>query len=405
MKLHEDQQKAVDAVAHGHNLFLTGPAGTGKTTTLRSIIAALCKRKTNFGLTALTGCAATLLGARTLHSFLGLGVGRKTPEELVTAVRRRKTMTKQLLKLDVLIIDEVSMLDDELFDTISKYLSLLRSNPAPFGGIQLILSGDFCQLRPVDGDYCFLAAEWERAKIVRILLTHIYRQAGDIRLQSMLSRVRWGKANDDDLGALQQCAATAFPEGILPTRLYARCRDVDRINQEAFDGLSTPIHSYPTRFSCDAARRWATACGILPSVPLRAKAQVVVTWNIDVEGGIVNGTRGTIVDCTPSHVTIRLVNGTTREIGPYEIKVEDHADATVTTMPLKLAWALTIHKSQGMTLDAVEMDLGKSIFEFGQAYTALSRARTLDSVRIVAVRAKSFQTHPDVARFYGVAST
>jgi len=405
-----DQQIAFEAAIRGQSVFISGPAGTGKSYLIKELVHWAAKNARNCAITATTGNAAFLIGGRTLHSFLGIGLANATAESL--AARNMKTHVGiRVRKLHMLIIDEISMISDELLDKISEYLSILRKRPISklFGGIQMIFVGDPCQLPPVNGKFCFQASSWAELAPFRVDLTTVVRQENDPQFRDLLNRVRWGQCSPQDKKVLKARKDTTFSEWIQPTRLYALNTLVDQVNQMEFDRLlsATPrpeCHTYLTKYSNPRAEKWAKSCAIPHTLQMAVGAQVVVTFNVNAAEGIVNGTRGVVCGLTDTHVAITTKEGKTFPIEHCNLSNEDDPSIIVQFMPLKLAYALTIHKAQGMTLDAVELDLGSSIFEYGQAYTALSRARDLNSVKITRVRSRSFRTHPAVLEYYGTGT-
>lgn len=398
------QRDAYDAFFRRENVFITGSAGTGKSYVLMQIMRAAVK-KLKVGLTGTTGSASHLIGGRTFHSFLGIGLGRGTAQQLATnTMAKNKACVKKLKQLDVLIIEEVSMLDHELFEKTSDYLSIIRNNPKPFGGLQVVVLGDFCQLPPVSrtsGNYCFKSSVWRSLDFTMIKLTELIRQHDDPAFQEILEKVRWGDCDEATLRILKSWIREPLNDSVKPTRLYPTNVNVDRINEEEFEKLTAETElsreTYMTTYGSSAARAWAASSKVPEHVKLCVGAQVVVTWNINQALGIVNGSRGVIIAVYPHGVLIRDVKG--REILIEFVTITD-ANLSVTYMPLKLAYALTIHRCQGMTLDCVLIDLGSSIFEYGQAYTALSRVKNSDSVYLIDVEAASFKCHPDVKAFY-----
>lgn len=406
--MNSKQTEAITRVQSGENIFLTGPAGTGKSYTLHKIIEWAKESNIDIGITASTGQSAYLLKGRTIHSFLGIGLATKSISELISALKKWNFQQYEYLqsKLRILIIDEISMINDELLDFISEYLSKIRGCELPFGGCQVVLTGDFCQLPPVNGKYCFISATWKRANISTVLLEELIRQDGDTIFQTILQELRWGRCSDETLAILNSHKETEFHNGIIPTKLYSVNVDVDKINKREYDALvdaGAPTKLYKTRYSLHThCKKWAESVKIPDAVELCIGAQVLVTWNIGRDSQIFNGTRGVISYLGEKAVVIRLENGKEAAIEFMKMGCEFIEDIKVMFMPLKLAYALSIHKSQGMTLDAVEIDLGSSIFEYGQAYTALSRARNLPSIKIIDVKAKSFKTHKIVKKFYGI---
>ena len=415
--LNDKQRFAVEQTMNGENILITGPAGTGKSYTIKYIIELLKANKKNVGLTATTGTAAFIIGGQTIHSFMGLGIGDETIAELFIKIKNRSNIYRTLIELDVLIIDEVSMLDSLLFEKISHLLCYIKSHSfkdtellnKPFGGIQVIFIGDFCQLAPVNGTYCFLSKLWQDANIKVILLEELVRQNGDILFQQILQIIRRGRCTDNILKVLSLLKDTKFNDEIIPTKLYPKNVNVDKINEEEISRLKLAGNKtllYNAEASKDIGRN-----GNLVSkynVELVENAQVIVTRNIDISAGIVNGTRGIVKTLSNEFVVIKDTQGNHHTILYYKDVFDNASKATtkptdksyISHMPLKVSYALSIHKSQGMTIDAVEIDLGDNIFTCGQAYTALSRAKSLASIKIIEVSKQSFKMNPFVKAFY-----
>jgi len=405
--LNFEQESALNSFKTGKNIFLTGPAGTGKSVTLNKIKEYCIHSSKNFGITATTGSAAFILGGKTVHSFLGIGLAKESAEEIFKFVRYKLPhVATRLRECEVLIIDEISMLDADLFDKISDYLKYIRKNNKPFGGLQLVLTGDFCQLEPVSGDYCFKANEWNQLKLKTVYLHKLIRQDGDLVFQNILSKVRFGKCTTKAYEILSGLKDKEFGE-IKPTILYPRNFDVDKINKLESEKLIASGAKkeeykleYPKSKNKERTQRWVKSLDIPEIVSFCVGDQVVVTANINQEDGIVNGTRGIVVDVKSRKVNIKRINGELVWINYHTSTSAEDSNLSVAYIPLKLAYALSIHKSQGMTLDAIEIDIGSKIFAAGQAYTALSRAQSLDSVKVKSISTSSFIINPDVLAFY-----
>ena len=403
--MNSDQLKAYNAVKNGENVFLSGSSGTGKSYTCLSIIEWARQQHKYIGVTSSTGTSAILINGKTIHSFLGIGLAKKIAADLFTRTyRTNKKTIQRLLDLELLIIDEISMISAELLEKISQYLSIIRDDTTPFGGIQVVLVGDFAQLRSVEGDYCFKADVWKRANIITVDLEKSMRQKDDKEFQDMLEELRWGRCTKDILRKLKSLKNTEFPEGIVPTILYAVNKDVDTINdhemKKLLDAGATSC-SYKSIYSRNHnVENWAKSLKLPETIKLCVGAQVLLTMNVDLDRGLANGSRGVVVGLNHNSVVVRFVSGLVTTIDNYTYKDDADESMWMVFMPLKLAWAITIHRSQGATLDAVVLDLGDSVFTYGMAYVALSRVRNLQSVKIIDVKAKSFRTHPDVMTFY-----
>lgn len=415
--MNAEQLRAFETVQSGHNVFITGPAGTGKSFVIQHIKDWVTSQNKTLSITAMTGCAAVLIGGRTLHSALGIGLAQGNSADVVAKIYTNPTTTRKLRDLEVLIVDEISMMSDDLFDKISAVLSVVRENPQPFGGIQLILCGDFAQLPPVSGNYCFKSPEWARAVQETVVLTTLMRQLNDATFQNMLSELRMGKCSADTFSKLKALMLTeeSTDSPIQPTVLYSLRRDVDAVNAAEYGALvkaGAQERAYATDYGGSKggtkagaaglkaqAKKWGDNVSIPTSTTLCIGAQVVVTANVDIESGVVNGSRGVVTRLGVTGPEIVLLDGRRMIVEPKRL-IDDSNRLSVTYCPLQYAWALTINKSQGMTLDKAVIDLGGSVFASGQAYTALSRVRDLDSVRLSGLSKRSFILHPDVAAFY-----
>ena len=420
LPLTPDQAAALEAVLAGASILLTGPAGTGKSFTVARIVVDARARFPARGavaVTATTGTAAQLIDGRTLNSWLGAGLARGP----AASWSRSKAADERMRAARLLIVDEASMLAAEFLEEVNAHAQRARGNDAPFGGLQIVFVGDFAQLPPVGekgrpAGFAFAAAAWAALAPRICLLTTIVRQA-DPAFQQMLQRLRVGRPIADDIARLEACRATEFPHGIEPTRLRALNRDADDINRDALDRMLQSGAELVTfeRFafggaalSADAPTEFSACVG----------AQVMVTRNCrgrDVDGGSVtlaNGTRAVLIAAAPAAdpseglcATLQLVDGSVCVLEPARAGSTDGAPGRPRRgelfMPLQLAWAISIHRAQGATLDALEIDLGPSLFECGQAYVAVSRARDLASVRVTRLDPRAFRCNPAVLAFYG----
>ncbi len=399
--LNEEQKYALKCVSEGKNILLTGSAGTGKSYTIKYIIEYLNNANKKYAITASTGTAAVIIGGQTLHSFLGLGLGTGTVKEILNNILKNKKKYESILNLEVLIIDEISMIDKDLFEKISLILSIIKSNDVYFGNIQIILVGDFCQLAPVKGKYCFLADIWNKMNIKIVLLEKLIRQDEDLLFQQILRIVRKGRCTDNIIKVLNKLKDTEFENGIIPTKLYPINVNVDKINNieiEKLKACGNISKTYTAITSSDKDKEVGKF-----TIELTLNAQIIIIRNINVEESLVNGTRGVVKHLGNDFVVINDVNGNIHTIKYFTDTFNNSISSKssyIIHMPIRICYALSIHKSQGMTIDALELDLGPNIFTCGQSYTALSRAKKLSSIKIIDIDKESFKTNIDVKNFY-----
>ena len=399
--LNEEQKYALKCVSEGDNILLTGSAGTGKSYTIKYIIEYLNNANKKYAITASTGTAAVIIGGQTLHSFLGLGLGTGTVKEILNNILKNKKKHESILNLEVLIIDEISMIDKDLFEKISLILSIIKSNDVYFGNIQIILVGDFCQLAPVKGKYCFLADIWNKMNIKIVLLEKLIRHDEDLLFQQILKIVRKGRCTDNIIKVLNKLKDTEFENGIIPTKLYPINVNVDKINNieiEKLKACGNISKTYTAISSSDKEKEVGKF-----TIELTLNAQIIIIRNINVEESLVNGTRGIVKHLGNDFVVINDINGNIHTIKYFTDTFNNSISSKssyIIHMPIRICYALSIHKSQGMTIDALELDLGPNIFTCGQSYTALSRARKLSSIKIIDIDKDSFRTNIDVKNFY-----
>jgi ATP-dependent DNA helicase PIF1 len=444
IELNKEQTAAYNAIHEKNNILITGPGGAGKSHLIHYIInksiESVCVegetpkytkdefKKTHIGLTALTGCAAILLGrfAKTLHSWAGIGLGAGTVKDLCTNIKKNQVAYKNWLQTDLLIIDEVSMMSIDLFDKLDEIGQTLRKSSKPFGGIQLVLVGDFFQLPPINKDkeemlrFVFESTRWKRC-IDRVIHLHKIHRQKDDSFQKVLNAARFGRITNEDLTILKTREGLDWKSlQIKPTLLFSRRVDVDIVNEQNLKALTGERHTYKVDTVRDEKAPSATrldAPEVVKAVEIYDKnaqystelvlavgAQVMLIHNLDIELGLVNGSRGVITSFSKdenAYPIVQFINGSRIMIEPHTWMI-DALDGFVgrRQIPLKLAYALSIHKSQGATLDCALIDIGERTFEYGQAYVALSRVRDLESLYIWSIDAKAFKVHPKVIKFY-----
>jgi ATP-dependent DNA helicase PIF1 len=410
--MNAEQLKAFNEIKDGNNVFLCGQAGTGKSYCLKEVKIWAKTKGLHYGITATTGSSSILIGGTTINSFLGIGIGNKPAQELANYVMQKKQFVYNRLKrLNLLIIDEISMMDSQLFDTISIFLGIIKGNNKPFGGIQFVICGDLYQLPPIQNKHCFKSAVWPILNIVTVELIESQRHKEDLEFVKILSELKKGNCSDETLTILKATKDNVFPSDITPTILYTKNMDVDILNKEKYDDLiskGSRSFEYKLKLSSESTKGWAQSCKIPDSVHICEGAQVVLTWNIDLEAGLCNGSRGVVVDVGINGVIVKFMSGLTTLITYNKVENEDNKNIWISFMPLRLAYAITVNKSQGMTLDCAIIYFDKNntsfnennSFLYGRAYTALSRVRNINCVKIINVSAELFKAHPDVIEFF-----
>lgn len=446
-------------VENGQSVFFTGPAGTGKSVLMRAIIGELKKKfardPEKIAVTASTGLAACNIGGMTLHSFAGIGLGKEDAATLVKKIRRNPKAKNRWLKTKVLVVDEISMVDGDLFDKLSQIGRTIRNNGRPWGGIQLVITGDFFQLPPVpDGSkqreakFAFDAATWTMSIDHTIGLTEVFRQK-DPEFADMLNEMRLGRISEQTVRNFQALSRPLqFNDGLEVTELFPTRNEVESSNQKRLRALSGKPYRFDSLDTGDPAIRERLLANMMAptAIELKKGAQVMLIKNMDET--LVNGSLGTVIDFMSEStfenthvddaarsdadsdakkrirafsnalsdssskkdnvqyplVQFHAVDGTHRTIlcVPEDWRVElptGEVQASRKQLPLILAWALSIHKAQGQTLERVKVDLGK-VFEKGQAYVALSRATTQEGLQVLRFQKEKVMAHPRVVGFY-----
>ncbi|XP_067461551.1 ATP-dependent DNA helicase PIF1 [Thunnus thynnus] len=406
-KLNKEQAAVLSAVLSGKNVFFTGSAGTGKSFLLKRIMGSLPPKST-FA-TASTGVAACHIGGTTLHNFAGIGSG-SAPLEQCIELAQRPGVLQHWTSCRHLIIDEVSMVESQFFDKLESVARSVRRSTEPFGGIQLIVCGDFLQLPPVSkgkekASFCFQARSWRKVIQVNMELTEVRRQT-DQSFISLLQAVRVGRVTEEVTAKLMGSAYHHIEkDGILATRLCTHKDDVELTNENKLQQLPGSVRIFEALDSDPALVKTIDAHSPVGRLlQLKVGAQVMLTKNLDVARGLVNGARGVVVAFESGKhglPHVRFLCGVTEVLKPerWVFKSGGGIHLSRQQLPLKLAWAISIHKSQGMTLDCVEISLAR-VFESGQAYVALSRARTLEGLRVMDFDPSVVRADPDVLLFY-----
>ncbi|MEK7542467.1 MAG: AAA family ATPase, partial [Patescibacteria group bacterium] len=387
------QQEALEILKMGYHVYLTGEAGTGKTYVLNQYISWLREHDMEPAVTASTGIAATHLDGVTIHSWSGIGVREGIGDFDLARMEEKKPLWNRLNDARVLIIDEISMLSGEFFDMTDQVLRHMRRNSAPFGGMQVVCSGDFFQLPPVQRDesstrYAFESEAWKQLNPVVCYLAEQYRHEGNEFLE-ILSAIR-DRNVTPKVHSLLSARSNKDPKNTENiTHLFTHNRDVDAINAEHLAKLKgkEKVFTMQSAGRAHYVESLMRGCLAPESLALKEGAEVMFVKN-DHGGQYVNGTQGTVVHLKEKGPVVKTRVGRTVHAEPASWKREEDGRvlAEITQVPLRLAWAITVHKSQGMTLDEAEMDLSQC-FVPGQGYVALSRVRSLEGLYL-----RSFNT-------------
>jgi len=410
--LTEKQQKVVDLILKRENVMISGPGGTGKSFLIHHIVSlkdSLMSSKSQImGVTAMTGAAAVLINGTTLHSFLGIGLGEGSVSQLVDKIKMNKKSSCWKL-LQILIIDEVSMLSVELFDKLERIARIFRENEKPFGGIHLVLSGDFLQLPCIGGEFCFKSAKWKSCIPRVICFDEILRQTDPV-FHEILNRARFGKTTKRDIKDIKSKCLQKIPDhsnhefAIKPTMLLCKRADTDIINNAELKKIrDVCFYKYEKTvvWQDKIDQQILKALSHIPdSVTLCVGAQVMLTVNLKVDEHLVNGSRGVIVGFSNSTPIVQFVEKQVAvDLFKYTIEKNNLLVVSVSQIPLQLAYALTIHKSLGATLDCAHINFA-GVFAYGQGYVALSRVKNLKSLYVENIKTSSFIAHPEALHFY-----
>ena len=399
------QDEALAILKTGLNVFLTGEPGSGKTHTINRYIAWLRERGIDPSVTASTGIAATHVGGMTIHSWSGIGIKREVSDYDIEIIQSHEKTARRIIDAKVLIIDEISMLDAATLDSVDRVLRTLRHKPMmpeePFGGLQVIFVGDFFQLPPISREkiamFAFESPVWKEAHPVICYLSEQHRQ-DDADFLALLSALRRGAFTPAHRARLH-ARAGIIPKKEVATRLYTHNENVDRINAESLAKIKDTSHVFQmTSRGTKALVESLKAQCLSPEVlELKKGAAVMFTRN-NFDGGYVNGTLGTVTRFSSLGLPmVETKRGTvTVDQVMWEVMDGNKILARLSQIPLRLAWAITVHKSQGMSLDAAIIDLSQA-FEFGQGYVAISRVRSLSGLFLEGFNERALELHPKVA--------
>ncbi len=395
------QAEALELLNKGKNVFLTGPPGAGKSYVIEQFVKLAHKKGKVVALTATTGIAASLIGGITIHSWSGIGVNNASGAKHIENILANPIVLSRIRQTDILIIDEISMLDGATLEKLNDLFKKARSNNAAFGGLQVIFSGDFFQLPPVSFssiNYAFESEVWQQLNFVSCYLSEQHRQGKD-QLSEVLLALREQRLNKEHLDLLLERRGLVHPD---ITMLLTHNREVDLINSDRLAKLSSKEYSFTMTYSGKMEEAERLAKNILaPNIlMLKIGAPVMFVAN-NFSEGYVNGSQGRVIKFKSGLPVVELEKNNKQIIvEPYAWKysIDDRVVAEVSQLPVRLAWAITIHKSQGMSLEMADIDLSRS-FTYGMGYVALSRLRSYEGLYLRGLNSRSLQLDARVYAF------
>lgn len=426
----DDQYEIFQNYKQGKNIFITGPGGCGKSFLIKHIVTHAKENIKKMAVCAMTGCAAVLLdcGATTVHSWAGIGLAKADDDVIIKRISLNKFKRKNWLQTQLLIIDEVSMMSKRMFELLDAIGKQIRKSAKPFGGIQVIMSGDFYQLPPVGnkGDpdsyrFCFESPHWDDTFDYQMLLDKPFRQTDEEYIE-VLNQIREGKLYKNGYDILRHRVKIEYKDKeIKPVKLYPIKKSVEAINKTEINKLDGEFITYkytvkyepteedrkmpgfkePSQKQMEIEEQTILKNSLFEKeLSLKKGSQVMCIKNIDLDNGICNGSTGIVINFDRDNNPIVKFSNTLRLIQRETWQSETIPGFGITQIPLILAWAVTIHKSQGATLDMAEVDIGSSIFSDGQTYVALSRVKSIDGLYINSFNPTKINANKKVIEFY-----
>lgn len=403
------QDQALKIMKTGVNVYLTGSAGSGKTYLLNQYISYLSRHDIACAVTASTGIAATHMNGMTIHSWSGIGIKNYIDEKGFQQLEDKKYLWKRFEKARVLIIDEISMLHASQLDMIEKVCRRFKRNNKPFGGLQIILSGDFFQLPPIikqnetnESGMIFNSNSWQVLNPAVCYIDEQHRQEDNVLIE-ILNTIRENRIEEKHLNLLNERVGAQLKSGVKATKLYTHNINVDDINDVELSLIEKEerVLNMTSNGPEPLVELLKKSCLAHEKLKLKIGAEIMCIKN-NFEAGYVNGSRGKIIDFEgeTGNPIIELYNGRKISLKPelWAIEEDGKVKASISQIPLRLAWAITIHKSQGMSLDNALIDLSRT-FSYGMGYVALSRVRTLEGISLVGFNVDSLKVDPNVLEF------
>jgi len=417
------QKDAFEAMINGYNIFITGPGGSGKSHVINYFVNYfknnLETKDEKIHVTSSTGLSSLLINGITINQYAGIGVFDKENDYYIKRINRNKAIRERWLKTKTLIIDEISMISSDFFEKLDLLAQKIRKNKIPFGGIQIILSGDFLQLPPVKStNFCFESFSWDITIQKTFYFNEIIRQK-DVSFQNVLNKIRIGIVDDEVRKTIDTCYNRKLEnkDGIIPTLLFSRKDMVKTYNEEKLNDLIDKDNEkqlYESRYVFSKKIKDEAKPGYIElinsqfsniddTILMTKYSQVMLNVNIPDEG-LANGSRGVIIGFSFNEYKnpiVQFLDGKILEIKPHDYKIEENNESVIKRqIPLIHAWAITIHKAQGMSLEYIQTDIGQSIFEYGQAYVVLSRIRSLEGLSLINIDYSKIKAHPKIIEFY-----
>lgn len=440
----ENLNKITDLINQSENLFITGYAGTGKSYILNKL-----KKKFQIDVTSTTGLAAVNVQGQTIHSWAGVGICNKPVKDVIEKILQRTKLKKQITECKILAIDEISMLDARTFDYIDEVLRNMRDGSKPFGGIQVLLFGDFFQLPPVEKEsgFCFNSKTWQNLNLKTIFLEKIYRQSDEKFIKS-LNNLRLNQLTQDDIRLFfdREVNYNTYESDIL--HIFSTNKEADNYNTFKFNSVQKPLFIFNsidkihrkrsvieidknnlderlTKFDLLTLDAFDKSCKAPSALELKEGCRVMLLKNLNFNKGLINGACGTVLELKKSeekrsgiparqheleqlqksddeeYILVKFDNGIEEVISKHTFEAYRDGEVVVSReqYPLRLAYGITIHKSQGMTLEKLIVDCNR-IFECGQVYVALSRIKSLDGLYLKSFNPKKVWANAEVVNFY-----